>query len=207
MSRSLVALCASALLLVLSGCQKSALTVVRSPCPAVAVPTLAGEMTQFNPPTSRDASAIDITAAITNVRGPCTQTTTALVTNVTFDVVAQRHAPGPARSIVLPFFASVVQGGNVVVSKQIGAVTLNFADGQVRAQSTAAARADVALSATQLPPDIEKRVTRKRKPGDADAAIDPMADPEVRAAVRAVTFEVLVGFQLDEASLAYNAAK
>ena len=168
---------------------------------------LAGEITQFNPPSSRDASAIDITAAITNVRGPCTQTATTVVTNVTFDVVAQRRAAGPARSVVLPFFASVVQGGNVVVSKQIGAVTVNFAEGQVRTQATAAARADVALSATQLPPDIEKQITRKRKPGDADAAIDPMADPEVRAAVRAVTFEVLVGFQLDEAGLAYNAAK
>lgn len=207
MSRPLVALSACAVLLVLSGCQKNALTVVRSPCPAVAVPTLAGEITQFNPPTSRDASAIDVTASITNVRGPCTETATTLVTNVTFDVVAQRRAPGPARSIVLPFFASVVQGGNVVVSKQIGAVTVSFAEGQVRSQASAAARAEVARSATQLPPAIEKQVTRTRKPGDADAAIDPMADPEVRAAVRAVTFEVLVGFQLDEASLAYNAAK
>ncbi|MEN9932376.1 MAG: hypothetical protein RIS17_949, partial [Pseudomonadota bacterium] len=41
----------------------------------------------------------------------------------------------------------------------------------------------------------------------ADAATDPMADPEVRAALRAASFEVLIGFQLDDRALAYNIAK
>ena len=34
-------------------------------------------------------------------------------------------------------------------------------------------------AAATLPEDVRRRVTRKRKPGDADAAIDPLADPEV----------------------------
>jgi hypothetical protein len=34
-----------------------------------------------------------------------------------------------------------------------------------------------------------------------------MSDPQVRAAVRAASFEVLVGFQLDDAALAYNVGK
>jgi len=43
--------------------------------------------------------------------------------------------------------------------------------------------------------------------GEADAAVDPLADPEVREAVNRASFELLVGFQLDEAQLAYNATR
>ena len=50
-------------------------------------------------------------------------------------------------------------------------------------------------------------ITRKRKAGDADAAVDPLAEPEVKAAVARATFEVLVGFQLDQNQLAYNATR
>ncbi|MDO9490306.1 MAG: hypothetical protein Q7J32_18185, partial [Sphingomonadaceae bacterium] len=69
------------------------------------------------------------------------------------------------------------------------------------------AQAQVNRTAASLSAEMRERITRKRKPGDADAAIDPLADPEVRTAVRAATFEVLVGFQLDEAALAYNVTK
>ena len=48
---------------------------------------------------------------------------------------------------------------------------------------------------------------RKREPGDPDAALDPLADPAVRAAVQRATFELLVGFQLTEAQLRYNATR
>ena len=50
-------------------------------------------------------------------------------------------------------------------------------------------------------------VARERKAGDEDAALDPLADPAVRAAVQRATFELLVGFQLTEAQLAYNATR
>ena len=43
--------------------------------------------------------------------------------------------------------------------------------------------------------------------GDPDAAIDPLADPTVREAVRRASFELLVGFQLTEQQLAYNATR
>ena len=194
-------------LLTVAGCQRNPLQVTRSICPAVAVPYHVGEVTLFNPPASRDASAIDVTATITDVRGPCTETATHVVSTVSFDVIGLRRAPGPARSVTLPFFAAVVQGGNVMVSKQQGSVTLNFADGQLRAQASGGAQAQVALASTQLPPDIQKQIARKRKAGDADAAVDPLADPEVKAAVRAATFEVLVGFQLGEDALGYNVTK
>ena len=70
-----------------------------------------------------------------------------------------------------------------------------------------AGQARVLRSAATMPPEIQAQVTRKRKAGDADAAIDPMADPVVKAAVRATSFEVLVGFQLDDQALAWNALK
>jgi hypothetical protein len=54
---------------------------------------------------------------------------------------------------------------------------------------------------------MQTKINRNRKPGDLEAATDPLADPEVKAAVRATTFEVLVGFRLSDDELAYNAAK
>ena len=42
---------------------------------------------------------------------------------------------------------------------------------------------------------------------DADAAIDPMADPAVRAAVERARFELLIGFELTQDQLRYNATR
>ena len=58
-----------------------------------------------------------------------------------------------------------------------------------------------------LPADIREQITRRRKAGDPDAALDPLADPAVRAAVQRATFELLVGFQLSEPQLRYNATR
>ena len=51
------------------------------------------------------------------------------------------------------------------------------------------------------------RITRKRRAGDTDAAVDPLARPEVRTAVNRATFEVLIGFQLSQDQLKYNASR
>ena len=202
--RSIAAL---AVIAALAGCERNPLLVQRSACPAVAIPNFTGDATLFNAGNSRDASAIDVVATITNLRGACDDGADRLGTNVTFDVVARRTSPRGARIVSLPFFASVVQGGNTLISKQLGAVTLNFADGQLRAQASGAAHADVSRASATLPKKIQDQVTRKRKAGDLDAATDPLADPEVKAAIRAISFEVLVGFQLDDAALGYNVLK
>src|SRR3546814_1747888 len=62
----------------------------------------------------------------------------------------------------------------------------------------------VDAAAATLPADIQDRITRKRKAGDADAAIDPLSLPEVKAAVQRASFELLVGFQLTQDQLEYN---
>ena len=191
----------------LAGCEKNPLLVKRSACPAVAVPTYAGDVTLFNPPLSRDASAVDVVATITNVRENCIENASTYASDISYDVLARRTSSVGARTVSLPVFASVVQGGNLIVSKQISQVSVTFADGQLRATGHSGARANISRAAAAVPPAIQDRISRVRKAGDLDAAIDPLADPTVKAAVRAATFEVLVGFQLDDAALAYNVTK
>jgi hypothetical protein len=204
----------SALLsLLLVGCARegevtsAGITVVRSACPAVAIPAGTGDITLFNPPSSEDASAIDVVATMTNVRSTCTETADQLVANATFEVQAQRRNASGPRDVVLTYFATVVQGGSNVVSKRLGRVALHFPDGALRASGAGSANAQVLRSAATLPADIRREITRERKPGDADAALDPMSDPKVRAAVSRASFELLVGFQLTSEQLVYNARR
>jgi hypothetical protein len=199
--------------LILAGCSQNGqltetgIIVTRSACPAVAIPAATGDITLFNPENSRDSNAIDVVASITNVRSTCDETGAAIVTNVTFDVQGQRRDARGAREVVLPYFAVVVQGGTNVVTKSVSRVGLRFEDGQLRAQTSGSASSQVQRAAVTLPEDIRRQITRERKPGDPDAAIDPMANPNVREAVRRASFEVLVGFQLTNDQLAYNATR
>lgn len=199
--------------LLISGCAgegqitDQGVIAVRSACPTVAIPAATGDVTLFNPETSRDARAIDVVADITNVRSTCDETGANLASTVTFDVQAQRRDTRGARDVVIPYFAVVVQGGTVIQSKSISRVGLHFADGQARAETRGTASATINRAAATLPADIRTQITRTRKPGDPDAAVDPMSDPKVREAVQRVSFEVLVGFQLTPEQLAYNATR
>ncbi|MEI6418552.1 MAG: hypothetical protein WCO82_05745 [Sphingomonadales bacterium] len=191
----------------LAGCEKNPLLVKRSSCPAVAVPSYAGDITRFPPGVAPDAANIDMMATITNVRENCTETASQFQVGVTYDVVARRNAAGPARQVVLPVFVVVVQGGNVIQAKALGEVKVDFADNNLRGVGRGTATASVSRAAASLPEDIVARINRNRRAGDMDAATDPLADPEIRARMRAANFEVLLGFQLDERSLAYNVAR
>jgi hypothetical protein len=181
--------------------------VTRSACPAVAVAAHTGDVTLFNPPSSRDARAIDVTATVTKLRSTCTEAADQLRTDATFEVQAIRSNAAGAREVVIPYFATVVRGGTIIVSKQISRVALRFEDGQLRASAPGSATTSVARSAVTLPAEVQQQINRRRKAGDADAAVDPMADPAVRAAVSQASFELLVGFQLTPEQLAYNATK
>ena len=78
---------------------------------------------------------------------------------------------------------------------------------QARAQADGQGTATITRAAATLPPEVRERLTRKRKAGDEDAAVDPLSTPEVRQAVQRATFEALVGFQLTDAQLKYNATR
>lgn len=181
--------------------------VTRTGCPTVAVPDGTGDMTLFDPASSQDANAIDVVASITNIRPTCNSGGEKIYSQASFDVLARRNDVRGARTITVPYFTTVVQGGSAVIAKRIGQVTLQFADGQPRASATAQAASYVDGNAARLPAEIVQKITKKRKPGDVDAALDPMADPEVRAAVVRSSFEMLIGFQLTEDQLRYNVTR
>lgn len=180
---------------------------VRSVCPIVGIPTGTGDITLFNPQGSTDESAIDVTAAITNVRSTCQEGTSDIVSTVTFDVIGQRRDAGAARQVVLPYFDVALRGGDNVAAKKVNGAVLDFAAGQTRASIRVGATVRVSRAAATLPANVRANLTKQRKAGDADAAVDPMSDPAIRLAVANATFEHLVGFNLTQDQLRYNATR
>lgn len=200
----------------LSGCAGSGdivvdegvgITAVRSACPAVGIPDYTGDVTLFRVPGDTTAGNIDLVATMTNVRSQCNDSGEKVYSSVTFDVSARRSDARGPRSVTVPYFVTVLRGGSAVISKRVASVTLNFADGQERASASGQGGAYVDKAEASLPADIRERLTRKRKAGDEDAATDPLSLPEVKAAVTRATFEVLVGFQLNQNQLTYNATR
>lgn len=183
------------------------ITAVRTVCPAVGVPAYTGDMTLFRAGGQQTANDIDVTATLTNLRPSCNEQGERVYSEASFDVLARRTDTRGARQVQLPYFVSVVRGGNAVVTKRVGTVTVNFADGAERASASGRAGAFVNRAEATLPREIREQITREREPGDPDAALDPLADPAVRAAVQRATFEMLVGFQLTQDQLRYNVTR
>jgi len=179
----------------------------RSVCPQVAIPAATGDVTLFDPSNRSDSRAIDVAATMTNVRATCSEDTDAIISTADFDIVATRRDAGTARTVVLPFFDVAMQAGSQVIAKRIGQVAVNFPAGSQRGAGRGQATIRVNRSATVLPDNVRTELTRPRKSGDADAAIDPLSDPAIRAAVARATFEHLLGFQLTQAQLQYNATR
>ena len=182
-------------------------TALRTVCPAVGVPDFTGDVTLFSPANARTLDALDVSATITNVRSTCNDTGERVYSQADFDVVALRRNTSGARSVQLPYFATVVRGGSAVVAKRVGTVTLNFADGEARAARHGTGGAYIDRAEATLPDDIRERITRKREAGEIEAAVDPLADPAVRSAIARASFELLVGFNLTQDQLAYNATR
>jgi hypothetical protein len=180
---------------------------VRSDCPIAGIPAATGDITLFNPPGSTDSRAIDVTAAITDLRATCQDAGNDVVSTATFTIVGLRRFPGPARQVVLPYFDVALQGGGTIAAKQIGQAVLNFAPGSVHAWARVQAMVRVNRAAATLPANVRAILTRPRKAGEADAAIDPLADPRVARAVANATFEHLVGFELTQDQIKYNATR
>lgn len=212
-------LCSAAAMSALAGCktkgeivvdQGVGITSIRSKCPAVGIPEYTGDITLFRNAGDKTAQNLDVVATMTDVRTQCNEAETGgdkVTANVAFQVQARRNDTAGARQVTLPYFVTVLQGGSSVISKRVGQVTVTFADGQARGQVAGNVNAFIDRAAATLPAEIRERITRKRKAGDTDAAVDPLSDPEVKAAVARSSFEVLVGFQLNDAQLAYNATR
>jgi hypothetical protein len=180
---------------------------VRSACPIAGVPAGTGDITLFNPEGSTDSRAIDVTAAITDVRAVCQDAGNDVVSTVTFTVVALRRDAGPSRQVVFPYFDVALRGGAEVAAKQVGSASVVFNAGDLHAWTRVHATVRVNRGAATLPANVRAILTRPRKAGDAEAAIDPLSDPAVRKAVADATFEHLIGFQLTTDQLKYNATR
>jgi hypothetical protein len=180
---------------------------VRSACPIAGVPAGTGDITLFNPEGSTDSRAIDVTAAITDVRAVCQDGGNDVVSTVTFTIVALRRDAGPSRQVVFPYFDVALRGGADVAAKQVGSASVVFNPGDLHAWTRVQATVRVNRGAATLPANVRAILTRPRKAGDAEAAIDPLSDPAVRKAVADATFEHLIGFQLTTDQLKYNATR
>ena len=180
---------------------------VRSSCPIAGVPAGTGDITMFDPAGSTDARAIDVSAAITDVRAVCQDAGNDVVSTATFTVNALRRDAGPARQVVIPYFDVALQGGQTIAAKRIGQAVLTFPAGDVHAATRVQTSVRVNRAVATLPTNVRQILTRPRKSGEADAATDPLADPGVRAAVAKATFEHLVGFQMSQDQLKYNATR
>lgn len=200
----------------LAGCRSSGDIVVdegvgiqafRSACPAVGIPDYTGDVTLFRTAGDKTAANVDVVATMTNVRSQCNESGEKVYTQVSFDVLARRTDTAGARQVTVPYFVTVLRGGRAVVTKRVGQVTINFADGQERAQASGQGSAYVDKAEATLPAEIRERITRKRKAGEEDAAVDPLSQPDVKAAVARATFEVMVGFQLTQDQLTFNATR
>lgn len=212
-ARAFFALCAVA---ALGGCSREGelvidqgvgVTSVLTVCPSVGIPDYTGDVTTFRNAGDTTVASLDVTAAMTELRATCNDQSDRVYSEASFTVNARRADTRGSRTVELPYFVTVLRGGSAVVSKRIGTVTLSFADGQERAQATAKAGSFINRADAALPEDIRERITRRRRAGDAEAALDPLADPEVKAAIARTRFEMLVGFQLTEAQLAYNVTR
>lgn len=192
--------------LLLAGCSSNPLLVQRSACPAVAIPDHVGSVTRFAPGAPQVAQSITLTAEIVDLDHACTEDADTIATSVRYTVAGQRRAATAAEDVTLPLFVAVVRGGNTLVSKRTLSVRLHFPAGSLTGEARGTADARIHRGAATLPADVEQAITRKRRPEDPDALIDPMASVKVQKAVRDASFEVLVGFQLDDAAVAYNIA-
>lgn len=180
---------------------------VRSVCPIPGIPAGTGDITLFNPQGSINARAIDVTATITDLRASCLDAGTDVVSTATFTIVALRRDAGPARQVMLPYFDVALRGGGTVAAKQVGHAVLNFAPGDIHAWARVRTTVRVNRAAATLPANVRSILTRPRKAGEAEAAVDPMSDPAVAKAVADSTFEHLVGFQLTQDQIKYNATR
>ena len=180
---------------------------VRSACPIAGIPAGTGDITLFDPQGSTDARAIDVTAAITDLRATCQETDADVISTATFTIVGLRRDAGPARQVVLPYFNVALRGGSDVAAKQIGQAVLNFSAGDIHGWARVQATVRVNRGAATLPENVREILTRPRKAGEVEAAVDPLSDPAVQKAVNNATFEQLIGFELSQDQLKYNATR
>ena len=122
------------LVLLAAGCSRrgnleaGGIYTIRSACPQVAIPAATGDITLFDPAGSSDASAIDIEAAITNVRANCQETGSEIVSVATFDwhsirPSTLRRMPLSETVVMLITVAATVWTHNLAIGVTLGVLS------------------------------------------------------------------------------------
>lgn len=176
--------------LLLVGCASgNPLEVRRTSCPALSVPTYTGTLTRFSQAGRYDAQDVQMVASIAELKDNCAENADGVNTAVSFNIMASRPDKGPAQSVQLPYFITVVKDGETVIAKQVYGASLNFADG--------AMTGNVSQVVTVKTPDVPLPPRPKK-----NTEIDEFAPPPKPA-----MYEILVGFQLSDADAVYNISK
>jgi hypothetical protein len=176
--------------LLLVGCASgNPLEVRRTSCPALSVPTYTGTLTRFSQAGRYDAQDVQMVASIGELSDNCAENADGVNTAVSFKITATRPDKGPAQSVQLPYFITVLKDGETVIAKQVYGAALNFADGAMAGNASQVVT--VKTPDVPLPPRPKK-----------NNEVDEFAPPPKPA-----VYEILVGFQLSEADAVYNISK
>jgi hypothetical protein len=168
------------------------LLITRTSCPAVAVVKYTNNYAQFAPGSNFSASGLELSAQMDGVTVTCQEGKGgAPVTQVNFEVSAARASASSASQQVIPYFVTIVEDGQTILSKNVYGAQLQFADGALR--STVRQSFSATTPYVPLPPAPDKK---KRKDQFEDFAEDSRP--------KAARYEILIGFQLTEEQAAYN---
>ncbi len=191
--RQLIALFALSAAALVSGCKSNnPLLITRTSCPAVAVVKYANNYTRFAPGANYSAAGLELSAQLGNVQVACTDSKGgAPVSTVSFDLSATRASATAAGQADIPYFVTIVENGTTILSKQVYAAPMQFAEGASRAMVRQSFSATTPF--VPLPPELSAKEKRKQFQQFAE-------DSRPKAA----QFEILIGFQLTEAQAAYN---
>ena len=187
--------------------QQTGILTSYTACPPVAIVAPTGDVTLFNPASSRDANAIDVVAHITNLRSTCDESGEHIVTQRKLRRAGAEARQSRRARRRAPLFRHRRSGRWQCRRQARRQVGLHFDDGQYRATPPERRPRRCCARRRPCPRTSAARSPASGAPGDADAAIDPMADPAVRSAVEPARFELLVGFELTADQLTYNATR
>ncbi len=176
--------------LLLVGCASgNPLEVRRTSCPALSVPTYTGTLTRFSQAGRFDTQDVQMVASIGQLSDNCAENANGVNTAVSFNIMASRPDKGPAQSVQLPYFITVIKDGETVIAKQIYGASLDFADGAMTGNVSQV----VSVKTPEVP--LSPRPKKNNE-------IDEFAPPPKPA-----MYEILVGFQLSDADAVYNISK
>lgn len=180
----------------LAACQGNPLQITRSYCPAVSILRYAETATFLKPgAVVGTADALDMTAQFSQAVGDCKPEKGRLVVPTHVRVTAVRRDATAERTVELPLFVAVTRNNEAVLSKQVIPVQMRFAAGARQAEATASYTAVV-----------NEAAARKAAAPLQATARDNDGRRIVEARVTAAPYEVVWGFQLSNADVAYNLA-